>query len=801
MLLSLSWLREFTPYDGTPQALADRLTMLGLEIEEIKNPFEAIADVVVGKVVAREPHPDSDHLSCCTVDVGGPAVLPIVCGAANVAAGQLVPVAPVGIGLPGGLTIKKSKIRGQVSEGMICSESELGLAEEKSGGIMVLPESCRVGQALTEALGLDTCVLDVSITPNRADCLSVLGLARETAMAFGLPLTLPRVAYPESGPDAGSRVAIDIEDPEQCPAYRAKLLTGVTVGPAPDHIRWRLLAIGQRPISNIVDVTNYVLFELGQPLHAFDRHKLAGNVVKVRCAKAGETITTLDGQQRQLTERDLLICDAEKPVALAGVMGGANSEMEASTTEVLLECAVFRPGAIRKTARRLSLPSEASYRFERGVDQVGSVYAMNRAVALMLETAGGTALPGVAAAEPRPFVPRGIAFRPARASMLLGAPMPEDFCRKTLTALGCTLTATDPHGVMAVTPPSHRLDFEREADLIEEVGRVYGLDRIAPRLPRVAKSLDAAPVASEFAFWARVRALAVGAGLREAVNYSFVGHADLDLLRLDAACRVSVANPLSEEQNVMRPMLAPGLLLSVRHNLAQGNANLRLFEVSRVFTADAASPSTAREAGRFGIVLTGSRHPEGWPWPKDEEAGYADLKGLIELLLRQFHLPAVTFVRDDTLPWLAPQVVVRLGDTRLGVLGQVTPDVADACHARSPLWLAELDLDALRGLVEAGQSAFTPLPGFPPVRRDITLAVPPAVSVGAILDAVREARAAIFEDVLLLDAYKPEDQADRRLTFRITYRHPEKTLKDKDVDKVHEALVASILSKLPVTRP
>ncbi len=801
MLLSLSWLREFTPYDGTPQALADRLTMLGLEIEEIKNPFEAIMAVVVGKVLTREPHPDSDHLSCCTVDVGRGDALPIVCGAANVAAGQLVPVATVGVSLPGGLTIKKSKIRGQVSEGMICSESELGLAEERSGGIMVLPGSCVVGTPLPEALGLDTCVLDVSITPNRADCLSVLGLARETAMAFGLPLRLPEVAYGESGPDAATQVSIDIEDPGQCPVYRAKLISGVRVGPSPDRVRWRLLAIGQRPISNIVDATNYVLFELGQPLHAFDRNKLAGSVVKVRNARDGERFTTLDGQDRLLTGRDLLICDAEKPVALAGVMGGANSEMGADSTDVLLECAVFRPGTIRKTARRLSLPSEASYRFERGVDHVGSVYAMHRAVSLMLETAGGTALPGVAVAEPRPYAPRAITFRPARASMLLGVETSEDFCRRTLASLGCDLAEAAGAGGLAVTPPSYRLDLEREADLIEEVGRVYGLDRIAPKLPRISKSLDEVPAESEFGFWARVRAFAVGAGLREAVNYSFVGHADLDLLCLDKDCRVSVANPLSEDQNVMRPMLAPGLLNAVRHNLSQGNAALRLFEVARVFTADAASPSTAREAGRLGIVLTGPRHPEGWPWPRDEEADYVDIKGLLDALLRHFHLPDAVCEGEETLPWLAPQVGLRVGETRLGCIGRVTPEVADAYNARSPLWLAEIDLDALRRLVGARRAAFSPLPGFPPVRRDITLAAPAGVTVGAILDAIRGAGVAILEDVLLLDAYRPEDGTDRRLTFRITYRHPEKTLKDKEVDKLHESLAQAVLARLPVRRP
>lgn len=801
MLLSLAWLREFTPYTGTPQELADRLTMLGLEIEDIYNPFAEIMGVVVGRVLTCTPHPDSDHLSCCTVDVGGEEALPIVCGAPNVAAGQLVPVALEGQALPGGVTIKKGRIRGQESRGMICSESELGLAETRSGGILVLPEESSVGASMVDALHLDTCVLDVSITPNRADCLSVLGLARETAMAFGLPLVLPKVDYAESGPEAATQVAIEIDDADQCPVYRAKLVNGVTIGPSPDRIRWRLIAVGQRPISNIVDATNYVLFELGQPLHAFDRAKLAGNMVRVRLAHDGETITTLDDQKRTLTDRDLLICDAEKPVALAGVMGGANSEMDDTSADVLLECAIFKPATIRKTARRLSLPSEASYRFERGVDQVGSVFAMHRAVSLMLETAGGQALPGVAMAEPRPFTARGIGFRPSRASMLLGIELSEEFCRKTLTDLGCTLTETDPHGVIAVIPPSYRLDLEREADLIEEVGRVYGLDRIPPKLPRVAKSLEASHELTEFDFRSEMKAFAAGAGLREAVIYSFVGHSDLDLLGIDVACRVSVANPLSEDQNVMRPMLAPGLLLAVRHNLAQGNANLRLFEASRVYAADPESPTTAKEASRFGLVLHGSRHPEGWPWPKDEEVGYADCKGLVEHLLRHLHLPAATYARDASLPWLAPQVVVSIGDVRVGFLGQVVPDVADAFHARSELWLAELDCDALRELVAARKPSFTPLPSFPPVRRDITLGVPAAVSVGAVLDAIRGASPAIFEDVLLLDAYKPEDAADRRLTFRITYRHPEKTLKDKEVDKIHEALAKAVTASLPVTRP
>ncbi|MFP5238223.1 MAG: phenylalanine--tRNA ligase subunit beta, partial [Acidobacteriota bacterium] len=415
MLLSLNWLREFVPYEGPVDTLADRLTMLGLEVEGVSRPFAAAADVVVGHVLTREKHPDADKLSVCTVDVGEAAPLQIVCGAPNVAAGQRVPVAKIGTVLPGGLAIKKSKIRGVESFGMICSEPELGLAE-KSEGILVIEGEPAPGVTLAQAMNLDDTILEIGITPNRADCLSILGLARETAMAFGLPLSLPRFQLNESGEDATSLVSVTIEDPTLCPVYRARVLKGVAMGPSPAWMRYRLTAMGQRPVSNIVDVTNYVMLELGQPLHAFDRNLLAGGRIVVKRASDGMRFTTLDGQERTLTGSDLLICDAEKPVALAGVMGGENTEMNAASTEVLLECAVFNPATIRKTGRRLGISSESSYRYERGVDQPASLFAMNRAAALMAQVSGGTVLPGVACAEPAPWVSTPLSFRPARAT-------------------------------------------------------------------------------------------------------------------------------------------------------------------------------------------------------------------------------------------------------------------------------------------------------------------------------------------------------------------------------------------------
>ncbi|MFZ5813572.1 MAG: phenylalanine--tRNA ligase subunit beta [Thermodesulfobacteriota bacterium] len=799
MLLSLAWLREFTPYDGTPQALADRLTMLGLEVEDIHDPFAGLSGVVVGHVLTRDPHPDADKLSLCTVDVGGPEVLSIVCGAPNVAAGQHVPVALIGAALPNGMTIKKSRIRGQISCGMICSESELGLSEESSG-IMVLSGSPAPGTRLVDALHLDTCVLDVSITPNRADCLSVLGLARETAMAFGLPLTRPDAAYADTTPtpeDLSRAVAIEIADPALCPVYRGKRIRNLAVGRSPDWLRHRLLAVGQRPISNVVDVTNYVLFELGQPMHAFDRDILEGNLVRVAPARDGMKFVTLDGQERLLTSRDLLIWDAVKPVGLAGVMGGENSEMTATSTEVFLECAVFDPATIRKTARRLGIPSEASYRFERGVDQAGSRYALDRAVSLILKTAGGQALAGVAEAEPRPWTAPRLSFRKARAEKLLGVPLTDDFCRDTLSALGCVLEK-EKDGGLEVLPPSHRLDLEREADLIEEVGRVYGLDRIPPVLPTISRSLDTAGQGeSQHAFWSRVRAWAVGLGLREAVNYSFVGHADLDLLCLDPACRVSVANPLTEEQNVMRPELAPGLLQTVRVNISRGNVDLRLFEVAKVFHADAASETGCREPARLGLALHGGRHPEGWPFPA-EQAGYQDIKGLVENLLAAFQLPAAGYSPAVESPWLSPAVRLTLAGRDFGYIGRVKPDIADAFHVRRELWLAEVSLDLLAELAAAAKVVFKPLPVYPPVRRDITIIAPAALPAKTIEEAVASKKSAILENIFLADLFVPEGGTERNLTYRLTYRHGSRTLKDAEVDKERQALADHLARVLPV---
>ncbi|MDR2056502.1 MAG: phenylalanine--tRNA ligase subunit beta [Desulfovibrio sp.] len=801
MLLSLSWLREFTPYEGCAQALGDRLTMLGLELEDIRNPYAGISDIVVGEVVECGNHPESGHLHLCRVDVAQGELLDIVCGAPNVAAGQKVPVALVGTRMPDGTVIKKAKLRGAVSCGMICSERELGLAEDHNG-IMVLPAEARTGLRVVDALNLDTEVLDVSITPNRADCLSVLGLARETAHAFGLPLTVGEPPLTEDqGPDAN--VPLEIEDADFCRLYAGRVISGIRVAPSPAWMRYRLNAVGVRAIANIVDVTNYILFECGQPLHSFDLDKLRGGRIAVKSAGDGAKFTTLDGQERILNAGDLCICDAERIVGLAGVMGGQNTEITGESRNVFLESAVFKPECIRKTSRRLGLSSEASYRFERGVDQERTVWALDRACAMMAAVSGGVVRRGLSRLEPKPFAPVEITFRPEKAGELLGVKLDEDFCEKTFAGLGCAVTREEAR--WRVRQPSWRPDITREADLVEEVGRMHGLDSIAPALPPICRNLaDAGRPVSEFSFWARVKHWGAGLGLNEAVNYSFVGHKDLDHLGLPSQGRISILNPLSAEQDVLRTALAPGLLQALRNNLAQGAAGLRLFELARVFeepgSGDAPTrdglPVPALETGVLGILLYGARYDDAWPHA-EADADYADIRGVIEHLFHFLHLPEPECEDVSDHPWLLPGVNISCAGRVVGCMGRVKPVLAGIFHARKDVWLAECDLDELRRLHDAARVTFVPLPVYPPVRRDITVMAEKGLRVGQLLEHVRALRLPLLAKVVLQDVFEPRP-GDRHLTFRLTFRHAGRTLKDTEVDKEREKIAQSLVKTFGV---
>ncbi|MEZ0574506.1 phenylalanine--tRNA ligase subunit beta [Halodesulfovibrio aestuarii] len=800
MLLSINWLKEFVPFTGTIQELDDALTMLGLEVEEVIHPFEGIKPMVIGHVVECEKHPEAEKLSVCKVDVGEAELLNIVCGAPNVRKGLKVAVVKVGSEMPDGTKIKKTKLRGIPSMGMICSERELGLSDAHDG-IMELPEELVPGASLVESLNLDEVVLDISITPNRADSLSVLGVAREVALAFDLPLTVPEYTLVESGDDCSDEVAIEITDADKCYCYYGRILEGAAIGQSPAWMRYRLVAVGLRPISNIVDVTNYIMMGFGQPLHAFDLDRLDGAKVIIDTAAEGEKFITLDEQERTLKATDLMIKDGSKSVALAGVMGGANSEIHDGSTRIFLESAVFQPASVRRTARRLGLSSDASFRFERGVDQLHCPKAMDRAAAMLAELTGATVRKGICKAEPKPWVAPELQFRPQRCRDLLGVDVDDSFCKATLEKLGCTISGADTAD-WTVVPPSNRLDYEREVDFIEEVARVYGMDRIEPVLPQVKRTLEARnDDCNEYEFWSLIKRWGCGLGLNEAINYSFVGHADLDLFNLPTDNRITIMNPLSSEQDAMRTELAPGLLQNLRYNLGHGNTGLRLFELAHIFEADESSDTTVRESGRLNILFYGDRFDSAYP-RMTSEAEYADIKGCVEHLLAHLHVGEPSFTLAEDHVWLSPAVDVVVGNQKVGTIGRINPVIADAYNAKKDVWFADLDTDELSRLYVASCVKFSSLPVHQSAWNDLTVIAPITLNVQAIFDQVAATKLPLLEKMELIDVFVPEVSEDaeetRNLTFRLTFRHGSKTLKDKDVDKERKKVVKSLESALPV---
>lgn len=821
MLLSLSWLREFTPYEGDASQLTDLLTMLGLEVEEIKRPFTGLEAVLVGKVVEKKVHPGANKLSLCRVDIGS-EILDVVCGAPNVDVDQFVPLAPVGVTLPDGTKLRKAKIRGEVSHGMILSEAEMGLSQESSG-IYVLPfreGEINPGERFISALKLDEEVLDVAITANRGDCLSVLGLARETAAALNLPLTLPPADFNIVADANEINLSIEINDPQTCPLYMGRVIQKVKIAKSPDNIRFRLHAVGQRPVNTVVDITNYVLFEIGQPLHAFDLGLIKSERIVIRLAHDGEEIVTLDGENRKLTAKDLLICDDDRPVALAGVMGGQNTEIRQDTQDVFLECAVFNPTLVRGTSRRLSLKSEAAYRFERGVDQAGSHFAMNRAAHLFSRIAGGMISSWAQTVEPRPHVPVKTIFRPQKASSILGLDTDQkfdaDFCRQCLKNLGCRIGEIDSPS-WEIETPSWRNDLAREVDLIEEVGRFYGLDKIEPELPKfsqikldstssVEKDKKAAAYlypafAGSYVFFQKLRNILAGIGFKEAITYSFVSAEELDAWNEPMAGKeslVRVANPLSEEGSVMRTCVSVGLMRSVKINLSNGNQDLRLFEIARTFHSDPGSETGVCEQDSLAMVITGSRRPEEFPF-KNELVDFADIKGALDALLLSLGLTGGTYrvlLASKDKHWLSPAAEVSIKNRRLGVIGRLRPELADLYHARSDVFLAEIDLLTLREISEEQKTSYQSLAKFPPVRRDLTLPLPLSRPAEDILKALDHIKEPLLEEAQLVDIYLPENSQEKNLTIRLTYRHPHRTLQDKEVDAVQEKIATTLRNNL-----
>lgn len=790
MRVSLAWLEEWIPLPAKDD-LAHHLTQGGLEIESDEDGDAAeFAGIVVGHVIEREPHPQADRLSLCKVDLGDGELVDIVCGAPNVVAGLKVAVAPPGSRLPDGTKLKRSKIRGVVSNGMICSSRELGLGDDHSG-ILELDADLVPGRPFADVAPRGDRVLDIALTPNRGDCASLLGVAREVRAHFGGELSPPdcRVSG-EAGDATESELTLRIEAPERCHRYVARLVRGVTVGPSPPWLVERLDAAGIRAINNVVDITNLVMLEFGQPLHAFDARKLRGATILVRHAAADEKLLTLDGQTRTLHSEDLVIADAERAIALAGVMGGAETEMQSESVDVLIEAAHFEPVGVRRCARRHNLHSEASYRFERGIDGQGVERAADRAAHLLAELAGGVAAPGraVELGSP-PAIALSIALDPARVNHLLGTTLDADAIRELLGRLEIHCEIGDA-GIFRCSVPSHRNDLAIEADLVEEVARIHGYENIEPTLPLVRL----APVqpSRERVVSETARDSLVALGFIECMTLPMESAAAHDALGLaeDDPRRQGVAlrNPLVDEERLLRTQLAASLLRVTRQNLDRQRASLRLFEVGPVFSPGA--DGLADEGRQLAAVVAG----EGDGLWHRSESPYFALKGAAQRVLENLSFaPRVKADAGELFLHPGASAQLLLGKQRVGVLGELHPECARRFSIEAPCALLVLDLD---GLAErkGGVLRYAPVSRQPSVRRDLAFLVDGQQAAGALLSAIRQGGGGLLREVQLFDRYEGRGvpEGKKSLAFRLEFQHAERTLKEAEVGKTTDRIVQAL---------
>jgi phenylalanyl-tRNA synthetase beta chain len=793
--VALRWLAEWVDLPPSTDELLERLTLGGLEIEGVERTGPDFSGLVVGHVVACERHPNADRLSLCRVDAGGGEPLEVVCGAPNVASGQKVAFAPHGASLPDGTKLKRSKIRGVTSNGMICSARELGLGDD-AGGILVLDAALAPGTPLGEVLRAGDTVVDVEITPNRGDWASMLGMAREVRSHFGGPLRLPDTAPPESGPPAATQARVTIEDADGCPLYVARVVRGLRVGPSPRWLAERLEAAGMRSINAVVDVTNLVLLELGQPLHAFDLAALRGAEVRVRRAAPGEKLVTLDGQTRELAPDDLVIADGERAVAVAGVMGGAESEVGDATRDVLIESAQFHPTRVRRTARRLGLHSEASYRFERGIDPEGVARAADRAARLLAELCGGEVAAGRIEARGTPL-PRTTEVRidPGRVNRLLGTELAPARVAELLERADFRVRTEAQ--LLVAEVPSWRADVHRPEDLVEEVARLHGYDRIPATLPAAPLQPVARPAG--LALVAALQDGLAAQGLLECVTLPFASPAEPDRLGLAAddprRRQVRLANPLVEEQSVLRTSLLPSLLTAARQNLDRQADAVHLFEVSPVFLARAAGELPDQRLHAAGILTQGER-PSLWQ-PREPIPLFFHAKGLAERAL--FDLGYAPWCRpggeEGTEPFLHPGAsgLVGVGERVIGSVGELHPETAGRFDIDVPCAVFELDLSALAELPRRG-ARFREPSRQPGVRRDLAVLLDRAQPAGEVLEAIRRAGGPQLVAAEIFDRYEGKGVPEGKVSvaFRVAFQRDDRAFTEAEIAKLMERVVEAV---------
>jgi phenylalanyl-tRNA synthetase beta chain len=814
MKVTLNWLKQYVDFDWSPEELTERLTMLGLEVEGVQKIGGEFEGIVVAQVVTRDKHPNADKLSLCRVN-DGKGERQIVCGAQNFKAGDKVPLILPGASLPPKpgekepFTIKIGKIRGVESHGMLCSPQELGLPDQVDG-LLILREDAKVGQPFAEYLGRSghDVVYDLEITPNRPDWNSVIGIAREIAAVTGNELKIPVIQFlsTESEPIAGV-LSVRNEEPELCGRYTARLVRKVKVGPSPDWLRSILEKVGIRSINNVVDITNYVMLECGQPLHAFDYHLLAKAsgaerpTIVIRRARDGEKFTTLDGKERQLTGKMLLIADETKPVALAGIMGGKNSEIGPKTADVLIESAWFKPQNIRATSKQLELRTDSSYRFERGGDIGVCDWASRRAAQLICDLAAGQVLGHALDHYPNPPEPAAITLRHQKVNQLLGIALKAEEMEYYLGQLGLKITNRKARPVddnrppepITVQVPTFRVDLKREVDLIEEIARLHGVEKIPSTPPRGA--IGANPFDAVHDQIAEARRILSGQGLNEAQGQTLISKIEVRSEKGEGL--VALANPLSSDMDVLRSSLLPGLIHSLRHNVSRKNNDVALFEIGRVFGGTQGAGRA--EHRRVAVALTGQRQAPFWSGDgRDAKFDMYDLKGVLEEFFEQFGARGLTFVRRAEAAGLfLESAVIQLGKQVLGECGQLQPALAKKYDLRDAVYLAELDLDLLLARRNPARS-FKPLPQFPAIRRDVAMMVAEATTHEAVLQTVKQAKPANLEAVELFDVFRGKHvpAGQKSMAYAFTYRAADKTLTDAEVNAAHAQIVETFKSQL-----
>lgn len=804
MRVSLSWLKNYIPLDKESYSnIADELTMVGLEVDSITDRYDYLDSVVVGRILNIKPHPNAEKLKVCNVDIGN-RVIQVVCGAPNIYENLVAPVALPGTCFPEGSVLEKGKIRNELSEGMLCSKAELGLGTDRSG-VMILDQKQLPGNKLAKTLELSDMVFEIDLTPNRPDCLSIIGIAREIAALQQTTIKYPEISISDSNDKISDFTSITIKAPNLCPRYAARLVFDINIAPSPFWLQDRLMSVGLRPINNIVDITNFVLMETGQPLHAFDFDLLSDHRIVVRQAKKGETFITLDKKKYLLTPDMLMICDGEKSVALAGIMGGRNSEVTESTTRVLIESAYFTPVGIRKTSKKLGISSESSHRFERGVDPEGIITALNRAAQLMSELGGGNLIEGIIDNYSKINDTEPITLNVGDTNRLLGTSFDLDEIEILLKSIEFNVERTG-NDKLAVVPPSFRVDIARPIDLIEEIARLSGYNNIPttyPLIPAKARQPE-----KQLSLRNRLKRIMAGFGFTETINYSFIDRLSCDNLRLESADQrrnmIDILNPLTEKQAVMRISLIPGLLETIHRNIAQRIKSLRLFEVGKIYISRG-KDNLPEEIEMLAGIWTGSRSDASW-YSKEISCDFFDIKGVVEGLLNKLKIDHVKFacMPDNSCTYTRPGHTAQILHEKkpLGLAGEIHHQVLRNFGLKQTAFIFELDLNVISDLIP-GAIRSKPIPKFPSISRDITIIIDKNLESSKLIEIIKELGEKLIEDFYLFDVFEGNTipQNKKSISLRITYRSKHKTLEDDEVNYIHKNITDRLLKKFDASLP